>query len=163
MTSPYATRGNVLKLQAVRQLTEIPVLCPCGGMAWNNYRPPRIQMGPSNIDAITQLPRSTTVKDIKVLVEMGDYIRKFVSNYSTVVAQIYGLLRDPQSHGKRAKCLRIPWDVERTRALKALGDLLKSPLIVASPEETSLSTTDRRKRNEGRRQHKIPTPVGVQS
>ena len=103
------------------------------------------------------------VKDIKVLVEMGDYIRKFVSNYSTVVVQIYSLLRDPQSHGKRAKCLRIPWDVERTRALKALGDLLTSPLIVASPEETSLSTTDRRKRNEGRRQHKILTPVGDQS
>ena len=51
---------------------------------------------PSKIDAITQLSRPNTVEEVRVLLGMRGYGRQFVPQYSTVVAPISDLLRDPR-------------------------------------------------------------------
>ena len=51
---------------------------------------------PSKIDAITQLSQSTTIEEVRVLLGIADYLRKFFPNYSLVVARISDLLRDPR-------------------------------------------------------------------
>ena len=51
---------------------------------------------PSKIDAIPQLSRPNTVEEVRVLLGMTGYLRQFVPQYSTVVAPISDLLRDPR-------------------------------------------------------------------
>ena len=51
---------------------------------------------PSKIDATTQLSRPNTVEEVRVLLGMTGYLRRFVPQYSTVVAPISDLLRDPR-------------------------------------------------------------------
>ena len=95
---------------------------------------------PSKIDAITQLSRPNTVEEVRVLLGMTGYLRQFVPQYSTVVAPISDLLRDPRFRTKRAK---VPWGQEQNNAFDALIEALTSPPILALPvwtEPFSLST-----------------------
>ena len=98
---------------------------------------------PSKIDAITQLSRLNTVEEVQVLLGMTGYSRQFVPQYSTVVAPISALLRDPRFRTKRAKKEKVPWGEEQNKAFDALIQALTSPPILALPvwtEPLSLST-----------------------
>ena len=98
---------------------------------------------PSKIDAITQLSRSNTVEEVRVLLGMIGYLRQFVPQYSTVVAPISDLLRDPRFRTKRANKENVPWGEEQIKAFNALIEALTSPPILALPvwtEPFSLST-----------------------
>ena len=53
-----------------------------------------IRPASSKIEAITQLSQPSTVEEARVLLGMASYLRKFVPNYSSVLAPISDLLRD---------------------------------------------------------------------
>ena len=98
---------------------------------------------PSKIDAITQLSRPNTMEQVRVLLRMTEYLRHFVPKYSTVVAPISDLLRDPRFRTKREKKEKVLWGEEQNEAFDALIEALTSPPILALPvwtEPFSLST-----------------------
>ena len=68
-----------------------------------------VRPAPSKIEAITQLSQSSTVEEVCVLLGMADYLRKFVPNYSSVLAPFSDLLRDSRFRSKKARRLKIPW------------------------------------------------------
>ena len=78
---------------------------------------------PSKIDAITQLSRPNTVEEVQVLLGMTGYLRQFVTQYSTVVAPISDLLRDPRFRTKRAKKEEVRGEKSRTKLLMRLSRL----------------------------------------
>ena len=65
---------------------------------------------------------------------MTGYLRKFVPQYSAVVAPISNLLRDKRLPSKRAKKFKVPWGEEQDKALGALILALTSPPILAIPD-----------------------------
>ena len=93
---------------------------------------------PSKVDAITQLSRPNTVEEVRVLLGMTEYLRQFVPQYSTVVAPISDLLRDPRFRTKRAKKKKVPWGEEQNKAFNALIEAWTSPPILALPVWTEL-------------------------
>ena len=60
-----------------------------------------VRPAPSKIKAITQLSQPSTVKEVRVLLGMAGYLRNFVPNYSSILAPISDLLRDPRFRSKR--------------------------------------------------------------
>ena len=67
-----------------------------------------LRPAPSKIEAITQLSQSSTVEDVRVLLEIAGYLRKFVPNYSSVLVPISDLLCDLRFRSKKARRLKIP-------------------------------------------------------
>ena len=70
-------------------------------------------------------------------------LRQFVPQYSTGVAPISDLLRDPRFRTKRAKKEKVPWGEEQNKDFNVLIEVLMSPPILALPvwtEPFSLST-----------------------
>ena len=93
-----------------------------------------IRPAPSKIEAITQLSQPSTVEEVGVLLGMAGYLRKFVPNYSSVLAPISGLLCDSRSRSKKAKRLKVPWGQAQTEAMETLVNLLTSPPILVLPD-----------------------------
>ena len=83
---------------------------------------------------ITQLSQLSTVEDVRVLLGIAGYFRKFVPNYSSVLAPISGPFRDSRFHIKRAKRLKVPRSQDQTEATETLVSLLTSPPILRLPE-----------------------------
>ena len=79
---------------------------------------------PSKIDAITQLSRPNTVEEVRVLLGMTGYLRQFVPQYSTVLAPISDLPRDPRFRTMRAKKEKVSWGKEQNKAFDALIEAL---------------------------------------
>ena len=65
---------------------------------------------------------------------MAGYLRKFVSNYSSVLDPILDLLRDSRSRSKKVRHLKVPLGQAQTEAMEALVSLLTSPPILALPD-----------------------------
>ena len=61
------------------------------------------------------------------------YLRQFVPQYSTVVAPISDLLKDPRFRTKRAKKGKVPWGEEQNNDFNALIETLTSPPILDLP------------------------------
>ena len=78
---------------------------------------------PSKIDVITQLSRPNTVEEVPLLLGKTGYVRQFVPQYSTVVAPISDLLKDPRFRTTRAKKQRVQWGESRTSLLMRLARL----------------------------------------
>ena len=93
-----------------------------------------VRPAPSKIEAITQLSRSSTVEEVRVLLGMAGYLRKFVPNYSSILAPISDLLRDPRFRSKKARRAKVPWGHAQTEAMETLVNLLTSPPIFALPD-----------------------------
>ena len=66
-----------------------------------------IRPASSKIEAITQLSQPSTVEEVRVLLGMTGYLKKFVPNYSPVLAPISDLLRDSRFRIKKARCLKV--------------------------------------------------------
>ena len=92
----------------------------------------------SKIDAVAQLTRADTVEEVRALLGMTGYLRKFVPRYSALVAPISDLLRDKRFASKRARRLKVPWGEEQDKALAGLVQALTSPPILAMPDWNSL-------------------------
>ena len=102
-------------------------------MAGNGHRSLRYH-APSKIEAFTQLSQPSTVEEVRVLLGMADYFRKFVPNYSSVLAPISNLLRDSHFRSKKGRRLKVPWGQAQTEAMEKLVNLLTSPPILALPD-----------------------------
>ena len=57
----------------------------------------------SKTEAITQLSQPSTVEEVRVLLRMADYLRKYVPNNNSVLAPISDLLRDSRFRSKKAR------------------------------------------------------------
>ena len=97
-----------------------------------------IKPAPSKIEAITQLSQPSTVEEVRELLEMAGYLRKFVPNYSSVLAPISDFLRDLRFRSKKTRCLKVPWGQVRTEAMETLVNLITSPPILALPDWSKL-------------------------
>ena len=93
-----------------------------------------VRPAPSKIEAITQLSQPSTVEEVRVLLGMAGYLRKFVPNYSSILAPISDLLRDPRFRTKKARRVKVPWGQAQTEAMETLVNLLTSPPILALPD-----------------------------
>ena len=87
----------------------------------------------SKIEAITQLSQPSTVEEVRVLLGIVGYLRKFVPSYSPVLTPISDLPRDPRFCSKKARRLKVPWGQDQTKAGETLVGLLTSPSIFALP------------------------------
>ena len=67
-----------------------------------------IRPAPSKIEATTQLSQPSMVEEVRVLLGMAGYFRKFVPNYSSVLSTILDLLCDSRSRSKKARRLKVP-------------------------------------------------------
>ena len=85
-----------------------------------------IRPAPSKIEVVTQLSQPSTVEEVRVCLEMAGYLRKFIPNYSPVVAPILNLLCDSLFRSKKARRLKVPWT-------KPNGDTRQYPHIPNNP------------------------------
>ena len=73
-----------------------------------------IRPAPSKIEVITKLSQASTVDEVRVLLGMAGYLRKFVPNYSLVLAPISNLLLDSRFRSKNGRRLKVPWGQSQT-------------------------------------------------
>lgn len=92
-----------------------------------------LRPSPSKIEAITNLQPATTVEELRSLLGMTGFLRQFVPKFSTIVAPLSDILRDPAYMSKRARKKPIPWGPEQGEALSRLIHCLTSPPILALP------------------------------
>ena len=88
----------------------------------------------SKVDAVAQLTRANTVEEVKTLLGMTGYLRKFVSKFIALETPILNLLRDKNFASKRERKLKVPWGEEQDKALTALILALTSPPILVMPD-----------------------------
>ena len=93
-----------------------------------------IKPAPSKIKAFMQLFQPSTVEEVRILLGVAGYFRKFVPNYSSVLFPLSDLLRDSRFRSKKARRLTVPWVQTQTEAMKPLLSLLTSPLILTPPD-----------------------------
>ena len=98
-----------------------------------------IRPAPSKIEAIKQLSQHLTVEEVRILLGIDGYLRKFVPNYSSVLAPISDLLRDSRFHSKKARRLKVPWGQTQTEAMETLVSLLTSHPSLRYPTGTKRS------------------------
>ena len=101
------------------------------GMIMNRFG---IRPALCKIEAITQLSQPSAVEEVRVLLGMAGYVRKFGPNYSSVLAPISDLLRDSRFCSKKARRLKVPWGYAQTEAIETLVRLLTSPPIIMLPD-----------------------------
>ena len=53
-----------------------------------------VQPSQAKIEAVAKLSRANTVEEVRPLLGMGSYLRKFVPRYSSIVTPFSDLLRD---------------------------------------------------------------------
>ena len=88
----------------------------------------------SQIEAVDKLARANTVEEVRSLLGMESYLRKFVRGYISLVAPVSDFLRDKRFTSNRARRLPVLWGAEQDKALKALVEFLTSPPIMALPD-----------------------------
>ena len=93
-----------------------------------------IRSSPSKIEAIIQLFQPSMVEEVRVLLGMADNLRRFVLNYSSVLALISDLLRDSRFRSKKARHLKVSWGQAQTEATETLLSLLVPPPFLALPD-----------------------------
>ena len=92
-----------------------------------------VQPSRAKIEVVAKLARANTVEEVRSLLGMSSYLRKFVRGYSSLVAPISDLLRDKRFASKRVRRLPVPWGAEQDKALKAPIEFLTTPPILALP------------------------------
>lgn len=94
-----------------------------------------LRPSPSKIKAVQNLKPASTVEELRALIRMSGFLRRFVPNFSTIVAPFTDILRtNPQFSSKRARRMKIPWGVAQDEALAQLVHCLSSPPILALPD-----------------------------
>lgn len=80
---------------------------------------------PDKVDAIVRIPTPTTVAEIRRIVGMASWYRRFVPNFSTVVAPLTSLLK---------KNANFIWDDTCERAFKEIKERLIAAPILSCPD-----------------------------
>lgn len=84
-----------------------------------------IMMDPEKIEAITNFPAPTSPSQVRRLMGMAGFYRKFIQNFSDVTAPIINLLK---------KDVKFCWTNEAQDAFELLKTLLSSVPVIASPK-----------------------------
>ena len=79
----------------------------------------------SKIEAIKQIPRPTTVKQVRQFLGCTSYYRKFIPNYSKIAEPLTALTR---------KHVTFEWNTHRQNAFDILKKCLQEPPILAMPQ-----------------------------
>lgn len=80
---------------------------------------------PRKVEAILQIPTPASVSEVRRIVGMASWYRRFVPNFSTVVSPLTSLLR---------KNSKFVWDRDCQQALDAIKEHLVSAPILACPD-----------------------------
>ena len=86
-----------------------------------------IRPSPSKTEAITHLSQLSTVEEVRILLGMDGYLRKFVLNYNLVLDLILDLLRDSRFRSKTTKRLNVPWGQAQTEPMETHPPILVLP------------------------------------
>jgi hypothetical protein len=83
-----------------------------------------IAVDPAKVEAIINLPQPKTVKDVRRVIGMISWYRRFVDNFSDVLAPLTALLR---------KDKKFDWDTSCEESFRKIKDALVSAPILACP------------------------------
>ena len=92
-----------------------------------------LRPSPSKIQAVQNFQPAKTVEQLRALIGASGFLRRFVPNFSSVVAPLTDLLRRPEFASKRARKHPVPWGPAQDEALSQLIHCLTSPPILALP------------------------------
>lgn len=85
-----------------------------------------IQADPERIRPIVEFPQPKTVKDVRRLIGMASWYRRFINNFSTITAPISELIRKSKE--------KFVWSDEADEAFERLKIELVSAPILATPD-----------------------------
>ena len=83
-----------------------------------------IQVDPKKIEAVTDWPRPTTVTEIRSFLGLAGYYRRFVKDFSKIVAPLTRLTQ---------KNVKFIWTDRCEEYFQLLKDLLTSALVLPLP------------------------------
>ena len=83
-----------------------------------------IQVDPTNITIIITLPTPTKHKDVKSFLGHAGYYRRFIKDFSKLVAPLYNLLK---------KQAEFEWTQDCKATFQQLNDVLKTTPILRGP------------------------------
>lgn len=94
-----------------------------------------LRPAPSKIEAIKDLKPASNVEELRAIIGMSGFLRRFVPHFSSIVAPLTDILRsDPRFASKRSRKMKIPWGVAQDEALSQVIHCLTSPPILALPD-----------------------------
>lgn len=85
-----------------------------------------IKPDPEKVAAIENYPAPKTVKDVRRLIGLTGWYRRFIPNFATITAPITNLV-------KKKSCTKIEWTSEAQDALDQIKVVLTSAPILANP------------------------------
>lgn len=83
---------------------------------------------PQKLDSIKNFPRPTTAKQLRAFIGLCSYYRRFVANFSTIIAPMTTLI------GKKKGRDTVDWTVEAERSFLALKEALTQAPVLACPD-----------------------------
>lgn len=89
-----------------------------------------LQTDPRKLDCIRNFPRPTTAKQLRAFIGLCSYYRRFVNNFSTIIAPMTALI------GKKKGKEAIAWCIEAERSFIALKEALTQAPVLACPDFT---------------------------
>lgn len=89
-----------------------------------------LRTDPTKLDCIKNFPRPTTAKQLRAFIGLCSYYRRFVENFSTIIAPMTALL------GKRKGKQAVDWGQEAENSFKALKKALTEAPVLACPDFT---------------------------
>ena len=92
-----------------------------------------LRPAPSKIEAVANLRPASTVEELRALLGMTGFLRKFVPLFSEIVAPLTDVLRNPNFASKRARKHKIPWGPAQDETLaKLIYCLTSAPILILS-------------------------------
>ena len=94
------------------------------------------QIDSKNISTVTSLSKTppNTVHDLRHLLGLLGYYRKYVQNFSKVAHSLFQLLKKDEEKGTRlARSLKITWTAEHQQSLEEIVRILTNPPTLSYP------------------------------
>lgn len=89
-----------------------------------------LQMDPERINPILNMPAPKTLKELRSILGMAGWYRRFLKNFSALTAPMSDLLKVPKKNGKIPK---FEWPKEANDAFLELKSALVSAPVLSSP------------------------------
>lgn len=86
-----------------------------------------LSVDPDKVEAILKIPPPTSVREVRRVIGMASWYRRFVPNFSTIVSPLTSLLK---------KSKKFLWDDTCDRALRTIKEHLVSAPILTCPDFT---------------------------
>lgn len=93
-----------------------------------------LHTNPEKVSAIQNLPIPKTYSDVKRIVGMASWYRRFIQNFSDLVAPLNNLIKG------RKKGQKIQWTEDAEKAFEELKNRLSTAPVLANPDFTKIFT-----------------------